>query len=265
MEANRIGVEFGDFNRNCGFKEWCSANSNSGWGGGSDDRHVKMSYSDNSTPVAETESAFHSKLKLSEDGIGKVYGDVKNNNSGSKKGSNSGGRGGRNCGRFNNNRGGRGGRDGECSNNQGFHGGTENGDFNNSLGGRGGQGSGHINNNRGGRGGRGSGHINNNRGGRGGKGRGHINNKRGGRGGKDHGHFNKGSEAADYYRDRNEGPKKKYVPSSTTNETESKKAVEAVQKGFRANTILKEIPTMITARLRLKCKKKENNNNNNKK
>nr|GMD18342.1 polyadenylate-binding protein 2-like [Ipomoea batatas] len=225
VEANRIGVEFGDFNRNCGFKEWCSANSDSGWGGGCDDRHLKMSYSDNSTPVAE--SAFHSKLKLSEDGIGKESGDVKNNNSGSKKGSNRGGRGGRNCGRFNNNRGGRGGRDGECSNNQGFHGGTENGDFNNSLGGRGGQGSGHINNNRGGRGGRGSGHINNNRGGRGGKGRGHINNKQGGRGGKDHGHFNNGSEAADYY-------------SKSATETNEALDAHTLQQGHQANTEVKD-------------------------
>nr|GMD19682.1 polyadenylate-binding protein 2-like [Ipomoea batatas] len=233
VEASRIGVEFGDFNRNCGFKEWRSANSDSGWGGGSDDRHVKMSFSDNSTPVAE--SAFHSKLKLSENGIGKESGDVKNNNSGSKKGSNRGGRGGRNCGRFNNSRGGRGGRDGECSNNQGFHGGTENGDFNNSLGGRGGQGSGHINNNRGGRGGRGSGHINNNRGGRGGKGRGHINNNRGGRGGKDHGHFNKGSEAADYY---SKNAKSESASSCTTSATETKEALDAhaLQQGHQANT-----------------------------
>lgn len=214
MEANRIGKEFGDFNSKCGFKEACSANSDSGCGGGRDDSHFEMNRSDNSTPAAE--SAFHSKLKLSEDGIGKESGDVKTNICGSKKGS--GGisnRGGKNCGRFNNNQGG-----------------TDNGDFNNSRGSRGGQGRGHINNNRGGRGGKGRGHINNKWGGGGHKDHGHSNNNQGdcrgtgsgtGCGGLDDGCFNS-----------NKGHN-----GGIENATESREASDAPQQGHQAKEMIK--------------------------
>nr|GLL31848.1 uncharacterized protein LOC109160086 isoform X2 [Ipomoea trifida] len=236
VEANIIGKEFGVFNSNCDFK---------------------MNHSDNSNPVAE--SAFHSKLKPSEDGIGKESGDIKNNNYGSKKGSrgisNRGGRGGKNCGHFNNNQGGQGGQDGECSNNRGSHGGTGN----NSQGGRGGQGCGHINN-RGGRGGKGRGHIDNKRGGhrghsnnnqgdcrgtgsgcsknQGGHGRGGLggfNSNKGHSGGIDNGYFNNGSEAADY---NSKNAKSESAFSCTTNATETKEALDAhaIQQGLQANT-----------------------------
>ncbi|XP_031099326.1 uncharacterized protein DDB_G0290685-like isoform X2 [Ipomoea triloba] len=221
VEGNIIGKEFGVFNSNCDFK---------------------MNHSDNSAPVAE--SAFHSKLKPSEDGIGKESGDIKNNNCGSKKGS-----------RGISNRGGHGGQDGEYSNNQGSHGGTANGDFNNSQGSRGGQGRGHINNNRGGRGGKGRGHIDNKRGGH----RGHSNNNQGDcrgtgsgcsknqgglrcfnsnkghSGGIDNGHFNNGSEAADY---NSKNAKSESASSCTTNATETKEALDAhaLQQGLQANT-----------------------------
>ncbi|XP_019163771.1 PREDICTED: uncharacterized protein LOC109160086 isoform X2 [Ipomoea nil] len=209
-----------------GFKEWCSENPDSGCGGGRDDSdwHFKMNHSNNSTPVAE--SSFHSKLKLSEDRIGKESGDIKNNNCGSKKGS-----------RGISNRGGRGGR-----------GGKNCGHFNNNQGGRGGQGRGHINNNRGGRGGKGRGHIDNKRGGH----RGHSNNNQGGRGrgglddgcfssnkghsgGIDNGHFNNGSEATDY---NSKNAKSESASSCTTNATETKEALDAhaLQQGLQANT-----------------------------
>ncbi|XP_019163776.1 PREDICTED: uncharacterized protein LOC109160086 isoform X7 [Ipomoea nil] len=215
-----------------GFKEWCSENPDSGCGGGRDDSdwHFKMNHSNNSTPVAE--SSFHSKLKLSEDRIGKESGDIKNNNCGSKKGS-----------RGISNRGGRGGR-----------GGKNCGHFNNNQGGRGGQGRGHINNNRGGRGGKGRGHIDNKRGGH----RGHSNNNQGGRGrgglddgcfssnkghsgGIDNGHFNNGSEATDY---NSKNAKSESASSCTTNATETKEALDAhaLQQGLQANTQVKAHP-----------------------
>nr|GMD46270.1 Ankyrin repeat-containing protein [Ipomoea batatas] len=228
VEANIIGKEFGVFNSNCDFK---------------------MNHSDNSNPVAE--SAFHSKLKPSEDGIGKESGDIENNNYGSKKGSrgisNRGGRGGKNCGHFNNNQGGHGSQNGECSNNRGSHGGTVNGDFNNSQGGRGGKGRRHIDNKRGGH----RGHSNNNQGdcrgtgsgcskNQGGRGRGGLddgcfNSNKGHSGGIDNGHFYNGSEAADY---NSKNAKSESASSCTTNATETKEALDAhaIQQGRQANT-----------------------------
>lgn len=127
MEANRTSEEFGDFNNNFGFKEWCSGDSSSG---GRDDNN------------------------LFEDGIGKELGDS-NNSSVSKIGSKGNSsrrvRGCRNGGRIKNNQGGKG---GEPTNKHASCGSMDNNELLNNHGSRGGHGGKdqkHFNNNYGGR------------------------------------------------------------------------------------------------------------------
>lgn len=126
MEANITSEEFGDFNTNFGFKDWCSGDSSSG---GRDDN------------------------SLFEDGIGKELGDSNNSSVskiGSKGNSSRRGRGCRNGGRVKNNRGGRG---GEPANKHASYGSVDNNELLNNHGSRGGHGGKdqkHFNNNHGG-------------------------------------------------------------------------------------------------------------------